>query len=63
MIDPLREPEVTAQRMTAAFDAVDEILSLIHARRLALSVIPSGRALVERADLTRRNLSGTGLES
>jgi hypothetical protein len=50
--------EVTAQRMTAAFNAVQEITALILERRDDLVAIPSGRALVERADETRRRLAG-----
>ena len=50
--------EVTAQRMTAAFNAVQEIAALILDRRDDLVAIPSGRALVERADETRRRMAG-----
>lgn len=42
--------EVTAQRMSAAFDAVTEVLAVIQSRRHALSHISAGRALVDRAD-------------
>ena len=46
--------EVTAQRMTAAFNAVLAVLDTIEDNREQLQVLPSGRALVERADATRR---------
>jgi hypothetical protein len=46
--------EVTAQRLTAAFNAVQDILALIDERRDDLQALPSGRQLVERADATRR---------
>lgn len=46
--------EVTAQRMTAAFNAVLAVLDTIEDNREQLQALPSGRALVERADATRR---------
>lgn len=46
--------EVTAQRMTAAFNAVLAVLDAIEDNREQLQALPSGRALVERADATRR---------
>ena len=46
--------EVTAQRMTAAFNAVLVVLDTIEDNREQLQALPSGRALVERADATRR---------
>lgn len=53
--------EVTAQRMTAAFNAVLDVLAVIEARREQLQALPTGRALVERADATRRAIKdGTG---
>lgn len=45
--------EVTAQRITAAFDAVTEVLAVIQSHRHDLSHLPAGRALVERADRVR----------
>ena len=45
--------EVTAQRMSAAFDAVTEVLAVIQRHRHDLSHLPAGRALVERADRVR----------
>ena len=48
--------EVTAQRMTAAFNAVLDVLDVIEAKREQLQALPSGAALVERADQTRRAL-------
>ena len=50
--------EVTAQRMTAAFNAVHEITALILERRDDLMAIESGRLLVERAERTRQAFSG-----
>lgn len=50
--------EVTAQRMTAAFNAVQEITALIIERRDDLMALPSGRLLVERAEETQRALDG-----
>ena len=53
--------EVTAQRMTAAFNAVLDVLAVIEARREQLQALPTGRSLVERADATRRAMeNGTG---
>ena len=53
--------EVTAQRMTAAFNAVLAVLDTIEDNREQLQVLPSGRALVERADATRRAMeNGSG---
>lgn len=53
--------EVTAQRMTAAFNAVLAVVALIEDNREQLQALPSGRALVERADATRRAIEdGTG---
>lgn len=53
--------EVTAQRMTAAFNAVLDVLDVIDAKREQLQALPSGRAMVERADATRRAIEdGTG---
>ena len=53
--------EVTAQRMTAAFNAVLDVLAIIEARREQLQALPTGRSLVERADVTRRAMeNGTG---
>lgn len=49
--------EVTAQRMTAAFNAVQEITALIMDRRDDLMALPSGRLLVERAEETQRRFS------
>lgn len=49
--------EVTAQRMTAAFNAVQEITALIMDRRDDLMALPSGRLLVERAQETQRRFS------
>ena len=46
--------EVTAQRVIAAFNAVQDVLDLIESRREDLQAIASGRSLVERADATRR---------
>lgn len=45
--------EVTAQRMSAAFDAVTEVLAVIQRHRHDLSHLPAGRALVARADRVR----------
>lgn len=52
------DSRVTAQRMTAAFDAVQEIIQLVDLRRDDLMAIPSGQDLVRRADATRRALDG-----
>ena len=42
-------PEVTAQRATAAFDAVEEVLEVVLRRADDLSFLPAGRELVARA--------------
>ena len=51
--------EVTAQRMTAAFNAVQEITALILDKRDDLMALPSGRDLVMRAEETNRRLGGS----
>ena len=45
--------EVTAQRITVAFDAVTEVLAVIQRHRHDLSHLPAGRALIKRADRVR----------
>jgi len=57
-VDSHASSEVTAQRMTAAFNAVHEITALILERRDDLMAIESGRLLVERAERTRQAFSG-----
>jgi len=42
-------PEVTAQRVTAALDAVEEVLEVILRRADDLAYLPAGRELVTRA--------------
>lgn len=58
-MDSHASSEVTAQRVTAAFNAVQEITALILNKRDDLMTIPSGRDLVARAEETNRRLGGS----
>lgn len=53
-------PEVTAQRMLAAFNAVKDIVEAIEEREAALLMTPIGRELIDAAQAVRQRLPDDG---
>ncbi len=51
--------EVTAQRMTAAFNAVQDVAVLILEQRATLAMTPMGRQWIEDAEAMQRMAEGS----
>ena len=52
--------EVTAQRMVAAFNAVQDVVALIEERRAELALTPIGRQWLDDAQAMRAKMETAG---